>query len=331
MSENLKPNEAENIKKEPEIIVNDYGATKDSAVVVDDAEKTVLLTEQETIVIEKESMISIVPKNRPRKVYGGMWGVPEIIAVGLGTLAILGAILLFAFLVLPRQKELQNNRAKRDELEQKLISEDRKYGSITTIEKRVAELISSVDDFETRFLKPSLIGKGAIYQQINGLISAYGLTNTTGPDYAVLEINNGSNNGQQAEKESGRAKFQSLFPGDYVTMTVEGSYPNLRRFIAEIERSNQFIVISAIELEPSDTEEKKKLEQTIAQQQQNQQPTDTGKINFQNPTNQAQATPKPKIPKGKTRGEIVSLRLEMAAYYRRPNFVPMAEKVSGEK
>lgn len=301
MSENLQPNETENV------------------------------AEQETIVIENAPTISVAPKNRPRKVYGGMWGVPEIIAVGLGTLAILGAILLFAFLVLPRQKELQNNRAKRDELEQKLISEDRKYGSITTIEKRVAELISSVDDFETRFLKPSLIGKGAIYQQINGLISAYGLTNTTGPDYAVLEINNGSNNGQQAEKESGRAKFQSLFPGDYVTMTVEGSYPNLRRFIAEIERSNQFIVISAIELEPSDTEEKKKLEQTIAQQQQNQQPTDTGKINFQNPTNQAQATPKPKIPQGKTRGEIVSLRLEMAAYYRRPNFVPMAEKVSGEK
>lgn len=320
MSENLKPNEAENTKQEPEILVNEY----DSAVVVDDEIQTVLLTEQETIVIEKKPMFSIVPKNRPRKVYGGMWGVPEIATVGLAGLAILAVLLLYVFFVLPKQKELSDNRAKRDELEQKLTTAKKNYGSITTTEKRVAELITSVDDFETRFLRPSSIGQGAIYQQINGLIAAYGLVNTTGPDYTPLGINLQSNNGQQSEKESGRAKFQSLFPGDYVTMTVEGNYQNLRRFIREIETSNQFIVISAVELEPAETEEKKKeLNQTVAQQQQQNPTTDVRNPNFPNPVTQVQSTPKPKVPQGKNRGELVSLRLEMATYYRRPNFVPM--------
>ncbi len=317
MSENLKPNEPENIKKEAEIIVNDY----DSAVVVDEADRTVLLTEKETIVIEKDPMISSAPKNRPRKVYGGMWGVPEITTVGLAGLAILSVLLLYLFFVLPRDRELTNNRAKRDELERKLISEKQRFGSAETTEKRVAELINSVDDFETRFLKPDSISRSALYQQINGLISGYGLTNTTGPDYQRLEIN--ASNNAQDEKESGRAKFQSLFPGDYVTMTVEGSYQNLRRFIRQIETNNQFIVISTIEFEPADSEQKKDEKQNVARNEQTQNPPLTDFRNGGiNPTQITQATPKPKVPQGKKRGEVVALRLEMAAYYRRPNFVP---------
>lgn len=300
MSENLNPNEAENTKQEPEIIVNNYGETKDSAVVIDEADRTVLLTDKETIVIEKDPMISVVPKNRPRKVYGGMWGVPEIATVGLAGLAILAVALLYMFFVLPRQNELKNNRTKRDELERKLVAEKQRFGSAETTEKRVAELINSVDDFETRHLKNESLSRSALYQQINGLIAGYGLINTTGPDYQRLEIN--ASNNPQDENESGRAKFQSLFPGDYVTMTLEGPYQNLRRFIREIETSNQFIVISAVELEPSDSEEKKDT---------NNQSQSATKV-----------ADKPKAPQGKNRGQIVSLRLEMAAYYRRPNFVP---------
>lgn len=329
MSENLKPNEAENNKIEPEIVVNNYGETKDSAVVIEEAERTVLLTEKETIIIEKDPMISVVPKNRPRKVYGGMWGVPETTSVALGLLAILAVVILFVFFVLPKQKELEENRAKRDKLEQDLASSNQKYGNITTTEGQIAKLIRSVDDFETTRLKPTSIGKTALYQQLNGLISAYGLTNTTGPDYVPLDINTGSNNGRQAEKESGRAKYQSIFPGDYVTTTIEGSYQNLRRFVREIETNNQlFIVISAVELEPADAEEKKDLKQTVSQQQPNQPTITTGKVDYQTQPNQPQPTQKPKVERGKTRGESVSLRLEMAVYYRRPNFQPIPSNIS---
>ena len=49
-------------ENKPEIVVNDYGATKDSAVVVEEADRTVLLTENETIVIEKEPGIDVGPE-----------------------------------------------------------------------------------------------------------------------------------------------------------------------------------------------------------------------------------------------------------------------------
>ncbi len=331
MNENPKdPNEP---NKESEIIDNDYGAAIDSTVVVEEDTRTVVLTDNETIVIEKEPRIDIQPKNRPRKVYGGMWGKMEVATVALGMLAILATVLLFVLVVLPAKKELEANRAKRNELEAELIAERKKYGDFTTTEEQVAKILSSVTDFETRYLRNPLLDKTSLYQRINGLIAAYSLTNTSGPDYAPLEIVEGNRSNQEKESERGRTKFQSLFPGVYVTTTVEGSYQNLRRFIREIETSQQFVIISAIELEPAENEEKrpdpsKPTQASINQVELSQ--TNPNDIS-QNPT-VVQTVPLNQQPKarGKTRGETVSLRLEMAAYFRRPTFQPIVPATSSQ-
>ncbi len=308
---------------QPEILVNEYEATRDSAVVVEEADRTVLLTKDETIVLEKEPRINIAPKNRPRKVYGGMWGNAEIAAVGLAMLAVLTVVLLYVFLVVPSNRELEANRAKRDRLEQELMSVKSKYGNITSTETQVAKLLSSVNDFEVNYLPVAVTGRNALYQRINGLIYAYGLVNTTGPDYSPLETADQAN-ANQTDEERGRAKFRSLFPGVYVTMTVEGSYQNLRRFIKEVETGREFVVISAVELEPSDNQQQR--ESSPGQQVNSGGVPMQAGPNVSNPaggpypqTQQAGPT----TPRGKTHGETVSLRLEMAAYFRRPNFVPM--------
>ena len=334
MDENLKPNDPVEPTKDTEFVINDYGTTIDSTVVIEEEDRTVLLTNDETIIIKKEPSIDIMPKNRARKIYAGMWGPVETATVALGMLAILATVLLFVLVVLPAKKELEANRAKRDELEAQLISSRNKYGTITTTEARVAELITSVNDFETRYLRNPLLDKTSLYQRINGLISAYGLTNTSGPDYAPLEIADGNRNGQQSEEERGRAKFQSLFPGVYVTTTVEGSYQNLRRFIREIETSQQFVVISAIELEPAENEEEKPDPSKPTQASINQiqiNPMNPGEFP-QNPTvtQNVPLSQQPKINRGKTRGETVSLRLEMAAYFRRPTYQPMIPEVNNQ-
>ena len=43
--------------------------------------------------------------------------------------------------------------------------------------------------------------------------------------------------------------MQTVFPGVGFNLTVEGAYPNLRRFIRDVEANNQFIVINSVELE----------------------------------------------------------------------------------
>ena len=322
MNENPKnPNELPNeLPIELPPIVNDYGTTLDSAVVIEEEHRTVLLTDDETIIIEKTPTIDIVPKNRPRKVYAGMWGQAEIATVGLGMLAVLATILLVVFVVLPARQELEADKKNRDALEIELASAKSKYGSITATETRVSEILTSVNDFETRFLRNPLLDKTSLYERINGLISAYNLTNTTGPDYAPLEVADANGNRQQSESERGRSKYQSLFPGLYVTMTLEGSYQNLRRFVREIETSNQFITISSIEFQPAETEKKNDPTQPPQINQAELAPTDAGGI-AQNPSLVTGAETV-RARQGKTRGETVSLRLEMAAYFRRPTFQP---------
>lgn len=306
-------------KEQPEIITNSY----DPAVVIEEADRTVLLTQDETVVIEKDPLIETVPKNRPRKVYGGMWGPMEIATLGGAMLALLALILAYLFVVVPSNSEVERMRAQTDKLDKDLASAKAKYGDITDSKTHALKLARSVDDFQTRFLPVAATGGTAVAKRINGLLAAYSLTNTTGPMYSPLDLDDGSKS--QTEDGQGKEKFKSLFPGMYITMTVEGSYQNLRRFIREIETTQQFVVISTISIEPSDSEKKEKQAQ---QQQQGMQPgVIPGDPNgFGGMPMQPQPSA-PSAPKGKMHGEVVALRLEMAAYYRRADFAPALETI----
>lgn len=287
--------------------------------------------ETTTVIVEKPETPLVIPPNRPRKVYDGMWGPLEIGAVAAGVLAVVMGLVLYFFWVMPSNRELARNKSESDRLDAELASAKTKYGEITDTQTQVDKLVASVDDFETRFLPMQTNGQAALYQRLNGLIKAYGLENTTGPDYAPLE-NIVNDAGQQTEEEKGRSKYRSLYPGVYVSTTVEGSYHNLRRFIREIETGREFVIISAIELAPSDTETKKDAEQAAVQPNQaalNQPNAPVGKGAGRTAMNQNFGSAQPQQPqseasKGKTHGEVVALHIEMAAYFRRPGFVPMS-------
>lgn len=295
---------------EPEIVVNEH----DGVVAVEEANRTVILTLNETIIVERPPVYDIAPANRPRKVYGGMWGPVEIGVVGVASMAVIAALATYFFFTLPAKRELERNLSTRDRLAAEMASARSKYGDITNIEAHVAKLVSSVDDFEGTYLPVAANGNTALYQKLNGLIAANGLINTNGPDYAPLEINDqGSEN--QSESERGRSRFRSLFPGTYVTMTLEGSYANLRRFISQIETGNDFVIISSIELQPSD----KQGNASDASAQPEQQQFDQGGIQtFPGARQPIQNPNQPRRPIGRTLGQVVSLRMEMAAYYKRP-------------
>jgi Tfp pilus assembly protein PilO len=269
------------------------------------------------------------PPDRPRKVSGGMWGPLEIAAVTAGALVLLAVIAVYMFFVVPSNRELAHNKVEAERLDAELASAKSKYGEITSTKDQVNKLVESVDDFETRFLPVSSNGQPALYQRLNGLIAAYGLVNTSGPDYAPLETIDQNNGQQQTDEERGRSRFKSLYPGVYVSTTLEGSYQNLRRFIREIETGREFIVISSIELAPSDTDGAPKDQKNPAQAPVPVNPAGAfppGSRPLMPPVSSVNQPSTAKKPTGKTRGEVVSLHLEMAAYFRRPNFVPMASE-----
>ena len=113
-----------------------------------------------------------------------------------------------------------------------------------------------------------------------------------------------ANQRRASGEETAARVVQSVFPGIGVTLTVEGTYPNLRRFIRDIEADNQFVVINTVELEGV---------------------TDS---NAGSPVAAARMPASPIGPEGPlappavqttapSRGALVSLRLDMAAYFRR--------------
>jgi len=289
--------------QEPEIAVN-----PDGVVAVDEPTRTVLLTPNDTIIVEKQPVYDIAPANRPKKVYSGMWGPAEISVVAVASLAVIAALAAYFFFTLPAKRELERNRATRDRLEADLASAKTKYGDITNTEAHVAKLVSSVSDFESTFLPVASNGRTTLYQKLNGLIAGYGLVNTSGPDYAPLDL---ATIGEkpQSDEERGRSRFRSLFPGTYVTMTLEGPYANLRRFIREIETGNDFVIISAIELEPSDSTQPN----PSTTDQASADDLNMGGIPSVNRGGQNQI----RRQTGRTLGQVVSLRMEMAAYFRR--------------
>src|SRR5205085_2829684 len=129
------------------------------------------------------------------------------------------------------------------------------------------------------------------------------LRNTSGPAYTYLEAKGES---QNQGPRLGNSKWQSLYPGISVTVTVEGQYANLRRFVRDIESSSQFIIINAIELERAGEE---------------------GPLVTTAPVPVAPSIANPAVPRPNAQGidatpvaprsNLVSLKVDMVAYYRR--------------
>ena len=71
----------------------------------------------ETPVIVEEVPL-VIPANRPRKVYDGMWGPLEIGAVAAGVLAVMTGLVLFFLWVMPSNRELAKNKAEADRLDE---------------------------------------------------------------------------------------------------------------------------------------------------------------------------------------------------------------------
>ncbi len=250
--------------------------------------------------------------NRSRTAYAGMWGPIEIAALGIAILALFSVVLLYLFFVAPSASALAKARSERDTLEQERNNAKNRFGELKDTQSRIAHLIQSVDDFESVYLPAEAVGKTALYQKVNALINGYGLTNTNGPTFAPLETTD-SRQVNQSDEEEGRSRFRSLFPGIYATVTVEGPYQNVRRFIRDIETGNEFVIISSVEIEPSDS--------TFQADEQTSGDAiggDRGAGGFPRSNSAILPDGAPTgVQGGKTRGNIVSLRLELAAYFRR--------------
>lgn len=225
-------------------------------------------------------------------------GLPELI--GLAGAALLALITVFAYFYfyLPAQSRLASAQQERDLLQGKLRSVENNLQQNTTVREDVDRINASMQNFESTWLPGAASGRMSLYSTLNTLIKSNGLRNTAGPSYAPLEPLGAKSQTRptaSADKQS-MAKWQSIYPGIAVSVTVEGPYQRVRHFVRDIEASRQFLIINAVELESV---------------------TQSGVAAEMEPLSAGRGGPGTAAIAG-GRGTQVSLRLEMATYFQRP-------------
>ena len=237
------------------------------------------------------------PRRRP--VTLGPIGLPEAIALALSLLLVLAAALAYFFVWQPNIAELERLQKQRETSTKELAQIKAQRATGATSQQQVEQIAQSVVGFERNFLTRRETGRLALYKLLNDLMKRNGVKNSSGPTYAPLEPLKPEEQTRRASGGSkGNDRWQSIYPGLNVNVTVEGKYADLRRFVRDLEATGQFIVINTVELEGGRNQDK------------------------DNPANANAAPlaqPTPELSDDQRRGERVNLRLDLAAYFQRDN------------
>ncbi len=210
-------------------------------------------------------------------------GPAELIGLAGSLLILVLVIVAYLYFLLPARSRLEALRAERSLLQSQLRNSQEFVRQGQNTEATVQNITQSLEAFEGKRLVGANSGRMGLYDSLNQLIRKNGLRNTSGPTYVPLAAT-GSKVGT-AGSRSGSTKWQSIYPGIAISLTVEGQYQNLRRFVRDLETNRQFVIINSVELERS---------------------TETNS----SPSADGSST-------GGARGSLVSLRLEMATYFQR--------------
>ena len=175
-------------------------------------------------------------------------GVPEIAGLAASGIILLAVIVSYFYFLTPAQARLKTVQSDSDRLRAKIVAAQQGVDPNASPQATVDEINKSLDEFESGALLVRSQGRLELYADLNEMLRRHKLRNTAGPIYAALEPLGGPGAPSTAA-QAGNARWQSLYPGISISVTVEGAYADIRRFLSDVEKSRQFLVINAVELE----------------------------------------------------------------------------------
>ncbi len=176
---------------------------------------------------------------------GKMVGVAEV--VGLAGSCFVLALVLFSYLyfLVPARSRIASLKADRQQIDTNIKTLESVVNQDQGTQQTVDSVVASLNDFESKHLMRGDRGRMQLYEELNQLIIKNNVRNTAGPTYTTLD----TSDAKAASGKSVITKWQSFYPGVNVMVTVEGQYQDIRRFIHDVERSKQFVVINQVELQ----------------------------------------------------------------------------------
>lgn len=176
---------------------------------------------------------------------GKMFGVAEVAALAGSCFVLLLVLLSYLYFLVPARSRVASLNADKARLQANLQTLQGVVSKERNTKDQVDQVSASLDEFESSYLLRPDEGKMGAYAELNQLIIKNGLRNTSGPTYTTLD----PTGTKSVSGQSTTTKWQSFYPGMAVMVTVEGQYQDIRRFIRDLERSKQFVVINQVELQ----------------------------------------------------------------------------------
>lgn len=182
---------------------------------------------------------------------GKMFGLMEVAALAGSCFVLLLVLLSYLYFLVPTRSRVSALNEDKTRLQANLQTLQGVVVKERNTKDQVERITSSLTDFEANYLPRIDQGRFEFYDEFNQLIVKNGLRNTSGPTYTPLD----PTGSKPAGGRTTTTKWQSFYPGIAVLVTVEGQYDNLRRFIRDVERSKQFVIINQVELQRANENE----------------------------------------------------------------------------
>lgn len=176
---------------------------------------------------------------------GKMFGIAEVAALAGSCLVLLLVLLSYLYLVVPARMRVSSLNEDKARLQANLQTLDGVVSKGQNTKDQVEKIATSLGEFETGHLFQQDRGRLDLYEELNQMIVKNNLRNTSGPTYTPLD----PTGTKSVSGKSTTTKWQSFYPGLAVMVTVEGQYNDIRRFVRDLERSKQFVVINQVELQ----------------------------------------------------------------------------------
>ena len=176
---------------------------------------------------------------------GKMFGIAEVVALAGSCLVLALVLLSYLYFFVPARSRLSSLKTDRNQVQANLQTLGGVVHKEEDTKQTVDKISTSLNKFETEHLLRPDEGRMDLYAELNQLIIKNNLKNTSGPAYTPLD----PTGTKAAAGKSVTTKWQSFYPGISVMVTVEGQYQDVRRFIRDVERSKQFVVINEVELQ----------------------------------------------------------------------------------
>src|ERR1700730_3644951 len=156
----------------------------------------------------------------------GALGIAEIVGLSVGGLLLLAVIVGYVYFLVPARSRVDSLLLDRDRLQKQLRISQGDFQHDRDAKATVQKITESLQTFEEDKLADRGEGRMLLYEQLNQLIRKNGLRNSSGPTYTALEplAFKGAQQAAAAAVNSAATKWQSIYPGIAVNVTVEGQY-----------------------------------------------------------------------------------------------------------